>query len=367
MTEKINHKIVNSENEISLKELLLKMKEWFQYLKTKWRLILVTLLFGSVIGFTYAYFQKTKYTATLTFALEDEKNGSGGLSGALGLASSLGIDMGANAGGAFSGSNLIELMKSRTIIERALLNPLDLNKTHSISLAEYFIEFTKLREILSRKKELTNLHYLVHENRDSYSLQKDSLLGEIYKKIVAENSSGILTVIQKDKKISIISVEVKSQDEFFSKSLAESIVKEVSEFYIDSKSKKAKNNVAILQRQTDSIRNELNDAISGVAKATDNVFNLNSALNIKRAPSTRRQVDVQANTAILTQLVTNLEMAKVTLLKETPLIQIIDKPILPLKKEKIGLLMSTIIGGLIATLFVIFFILIKMSLIKFIN
>jgi uncharacterized protein involved in exopolysaccharide biosynthesis len=41
-------------------------------------------------------------------------------------------------------------------------------------------------------------------------------------------------------------------------------------------------------------------------------------------------------------------MAKVSLRKETPLIHVIDKPILPLKKEKVGKLKSFIIGGFLA-------------------
>ena len=59
--------------------------------------------------------------------------------------------------------------------------------------------------------------------------------------------------------------------------------------------------MAILQKQTDSIRGELNRAITGVAVANDNTFSLNPALNVRRTPSARRQVDVQANTAILTE------------------------------------------------------------------
>jgi uncharacterized protein involved in exopolysaccharide biosynthesis len=68
-------------------------------------------------------------------------------------------------------------------------------------------------------------------------------------------------------------------------------------------------------------------------------------LNVRRTPSARRQVDVQANTAILTELVKQTELAKVTLRKETPLIQVIDRPILPLKKEKVGKAKGIIIGG----------------------
>jgi hypothetical protein len=52
-------------------------------------------------------------------------------------------------------------------------------------------------------------------------------------------------------------------------------------------------------------------------------------------------VDVQANT--LTELV-NSGLAKVTLRKETPLIQIIDRPILPLAKERFGKAKGIVLG-----------------------
>jgi uncharacterized protein involved in exopolysaccharide biosynthesis len=359
MTEINNSNTQQPDDEISLKDLILKMKEWYIYLKSKWIIIFIAGILGGAIGFTYSFFQKPTYTATLSFALEDDKaGGGGGLSGALGLASSLGIDMGTSAGGAFSGANLIELMKSRTLIERALLNPIIVSGKTS-SLAEFYIEFSEMREKLNRKNELKSIHYLVDDNRSKFSLQKDSVLGEVFKIIVGDNSTGLLSVAQKDRKISIISVDVKTENEFFSKALTESVVKEVSEFYIDTKSKRARTNVAILQKQADSIRSELNAAISGVAQASDNVFNLNTALNIKRAPSTRRQVDVQANTAILTQLVTNLEMAKVNVLKETPLIQIIDKPILPLKKEKDSKLKRLLLSGFLTAFLLVIVLIIK--------
>jgi uncharacterized protein involved in exopolysaccharide biosynthesis len=54
---------------------------------------------------------------------------------------------------------------------------------------------------------------------------------------------------------------------------------------------------------------------------------------------------VQANTAILTELVKQSELAKVTLRKETPLIQIIDRPILPLAKERFGKAKGIVLGG----------------------
>ena len=113
---------------------------------------------------------------------------------------------------------------------------------------------------------------------------------------------------------------VKTENELFSKLFCEQLLKETSDFYIETKSKKARLNVDVLQHQADSIRAELNNAITGVATATDNVYNLNPAFNVKSTPSKRKQVDVQANTAILTQLVAQLELSKVSLRKETPLV-----------------------------------------------
>jgi uncharacterized protein involved in exopolysaccharide biosynthesis len=342
-----NNDIQNiAEDEISLKELILKIKDWYRFLLTKWLIIVAAGIIGGAIGVGYAVTQKATYTASLSFALEDEKaGGGGGLGGALGLASSLGIDLGTSAGGAFSGANLIELMKSRNIVEKSLLNPILVNgKTKS--LAQHFINFNKLNKNWDKKPLLKGIEFTPDADRSKFTLQQDSILGNIYASIAGAN--GLLSVAQKDKKISIINIEVKSTDEIFSKAFTESIAQEVSSYYIEIKSKKARQNMEILQRQTDSIRAELNGAITGVAAAADKTFGLNPAMMVRKTPGTRRQVDVQANTAILTQLVTNLEMAKVSLRKETPLIQVIDRPILPLKKEKVGKLKSLTLGGFLA-------------------
>jgi hypothetical protein len=164
-----------------------------------------------------------------------------------------------------------------------------------------------------------------------------------------------VTVSKKDKKISIIIVNVKSNNELFAKYFTEALAEQVSDFYIDYKSKKARENVAILMKQTDSVRAELNTAITGVAVSVDKTFNLNPALNVRRTPTIKKQVDVQANTFILTELVKQTELAKVTLRKETPLIQVIDSPILPLKNNKTGIVFGIIVGGVISLFLTLLF------------
>jgi len=338
-------------DEISLKEIIIKIREWSQILFNHWKLIIAISVLSGVIGFVYASSQKPIYTATLTFALEDEKSG-GGLSGALGLASSFGIDLGGGgAGGAFSGANLMALMKSHLIVEKTLLNPIEING-EKISIAEYYIQINKLRDAWNKNPIFKKIQFLPNSNRQKFTLQQDSILKVIYSNLTSPES---LTISQKDKKVSIISIEVMSLNEKFSKIFCENLATVTSDYYVELKSKKARMNVEILQKKADSIRAELNSAIIGVAKASDNVYNLNPAFNIKKTPSTSRQVDVQANTAMLTSLVTNLEMSKMTLLKETPLIQIIDRPIFPLQKEKLSKLKMLVLGSFLGFIITIIY------------
>ncbi|HBT94125.1 MAG TPA: lipopolysaccharide biosynthesis protein [Chitinophagaceae bacterium] len=330
-------------DEISLKELVLKIKEWYQFFLTKWKLIVLAGIIGGLIGFTYAYFQKPTYKAVLTFALEEEKSG-GGMSGLGGLASQFGFDIGGSGGGAFAGSNLIELMKSRLLVEKTLLNPIEVNGK-TISIAEYYIQINKMREAWDENPAFKNIQFLPNADRASFTLQQDSILKGIFSAVTSPTS---LTIGQKDKKVSITSIEVVSSNENFSKIFCENLAKETSEYYVEIKSKKARLNVEILQHQVDSVRGQFNTSINEVAFASDGIFNLNPALKSKGTQPAKRQVDLQINTTMLTSLVSNLEMSKMALRKETPLIQVIDKPIFPLEKEKVGKLKSLVLGGFLA-------------------
>jgi uncharacterized protein involved in exopolysaccharide biosynthesis len=331
-------------DEISLKELIHQLQDWIAYLKTQWKLIVGIAALGAMIGFVYAIFVKPNYLATTTFVLEEDKGGgAGGLGSALGLASSFGLDLGGGGGGLFSSTNIIELMKSRLVVEKTLLNPIQVGGKE-ISLADYYIQINELKDSWAKKPAVANISFPVNADRTKFSLEQDSILQTISADLKKNN----LTIVQKDKKITIISLTVKTESELFSKLFCEQLLKETSDFYIETKSKKSRLNVDVLQKQVDSIRAELNSAITGAAVESDNVYNLNPAFNVKSSPSRRKQVDVQANSEILKQLVTQLEISKVSLRKETPLVQLIDRPILPLENDKIGKLKALVLGGFLA-------------------
>lgn len=360
-----NNQINNSSNsqanmnqvdsdEISLKELFLKIKEWWTYLLSQWKLIIGVAFIGALLGLAYAWTSKPIYKAEFSFVLEDEKSG-GGLGGALGLASQFGLDLGGGGGGGvFAGDNLLELMKSRSMVQKALLRPINVQGKNQ-SLADYYISINEMREDWEGKANLETLNYPINADLSKFNRVQDSILMVIHQDII----KNLLSVAKVDKKLSILKVTVNSENELFSQAFTEALVKVVSNFYVETKTKKSTANVAILQYQTDSVRNQLNRAISGVAQSNDAIPNLNSARQVLRSSGQQRQIDVQANTAILTELVKNLELSKLSLRKETPLIQVIDRPVLPLAIERVDMIKAILIGGLLTFILLIFFLIIK--------
>jgi len=333
---------LDKNDDISLKDIILILGKWRNYFLSKWLIILIAGVLGGGIGFIYAYLKKPIYLAELSFALDDDK--STGVD-AVGLASQLGLGISSSGGGAFSGDNLLDLMKSRSVVEKTLLTPVVVNG-RSETLAEYYISCNNLRNSWANNSTLKNISFLPDEDRSKFTLAQDSILGEFHRQLIASG----LSVERKDKKLSIINVSVASANELFSKLFVETLTKTVSDFYVETKTKKSAQNVSILQHQTDSIRRELDHAINGVASSMDAIPNANPQRQVLHAASLHKDVDVQADKAILTELVRNLEVAKVSLRKETPLIQIIDRPILPLAKIKPRKSISLAIGGVIAVM-----------------
>lgn len=216
-----------------------------------------------------------------------------------------------------------------------------------------FIAYNKLREAWDSNPATKGVGF--KPNMNVFTRTQDSLLNAISENI----SNNMLNVSKPDKKLGIIEVSIKTDDETFSMLFDKQIVANVNDFYIQTKTKKAAQNLQILQLQTDSVRSMLNRAITGMATSIDANPNPNMALQILKVPSQKRQVDAEANKAILTELIKNLEIAKVSLRKETPLIQVIDEPLYPLKKEKLGKTKGILIGGVIGGLITMIILMLK--------
>jgi hypothetical protein len=332
---------IQKDDDISLKELILKFQEWWKYLLSKWIIILIGGITGGILGLVYASLKKPLYIAELTFVLEGGKQGGAG--NYAGLANQFGLDLGSSgSGGVFEGENLFALMKSRSMIEKTLLTTVDI-KGKKVTLAEYYIDMNKMRDKWAKaNSKLKNIRFLPGANPVEFSLQQNSLISSFRSALVADN----LFLGNADKKSSIMSIKVTSEDELFSKYFTEVLAKEVSDFYIDTKIKKAKRNVDILRYQTDSVRKEFNSAIARAASSADANPNVDPTRQTLQVPYQRRQVDAEANQAMLVELMKNLAVSQNSLREQTPLIQVVDRPVLPLAVLIVNKLNMIIKGGL---------------------
>lgn len=346
--------ITAKDEEISLKELILRSRNFFRYLMSKWLVIVLAGVIGGILGFVYADSKKPVYTAASTFVLEEGSSG-GGLGAYAGVASMVGIDVGGSSGGGiFQGDNIIELYKSRTMIQKALLSEVDVSGKREL-IIDLYLKFTKIRESWSKNPELKNISFSFKPD-NTFSRQQDSILGTV----VNDINLNYLSVAKLDKKLSIIKVEVKASDEQFAKAFNDQIVKKVNDFYVQTKTKKSLEDIAILQQKTDSVRAVMNGAVYTAVAVSDATPNLNPTRQVQRiVPMQRAQISVETNKTILSELVKNLEMSKMALRQETPLIQIIDQPVFPLKKEQFSILKGILLGVLFFCLLTSIFFMMK--------
>jgi hypothetical protein len=331
------------EKEISFDEFRSVVKDYFKYIFSKAILIGIAVVIFFAVGVAYASYQRPVYTAELTFASENESGG--GMGAYAGIAAQFGLNI-PSEGGIFEGENLIQLLQSRFLLEKTFFSLVNIGNKEEL-LINYYVAFkTEEGTLKIKNANFNQLNFKaseLHNNRFKDSLVK-IFCNDIIKSMVIEKP---------DPKLNIISAKVKSTNELFAKLFIETLTNNALLFYVDYKSKKSRQNVVILQKQTDSVRNLLSGSITAIAVSND--LNVNPLRQITRTNVQRRQVDMQASSAMYGELLKQLELSKLVLRRETPLIQIIDTPVLPLEKKKLGRLMGGLIFGLIGGFLVTIF------------
>lgn len=337
----------SEEKKLLLKELFQQAISWWKFLMSHWIIILIFGLVGASIGLTSSLLTKPKYTATLSFALI-EKSGGGGLAD---LASSFGLGglMGGD-NGAFSGDNLLEIIQSRYAIEQTLLTPVNYNGEKK-NLVEIYIEINKLRNDWlknTKNTELKNLSFPIGEQRETFTRTQDSVLYSIYNDIV---STKALMVVRKNKKISIVNVTYVSTNEFFSKIFVEKLMDETYRFYSETRTLQSRSNINMMQAKADSIKNLYESALYKSAGYSQ--ININTALQFAAVPKIKQENNAQLYATVYAEVLKNLETLKLDLARETPIVQIIDTPRMPLKKSRLGKAKGIIYGGILGGLLIV--------------
>jgi len=340
-------------------------------ISANFKLVLIVVLIGAALGLAYSIFKPVRYNAEITFSVEDSKSIGGGLLSSLG--GSIGMDIGSLTGsgnGVLSGDNVLSLLKSKSMMAECLKSPYPIgNNTSSTNtnaaadsnnksiianytIADRYADVYGLREKWAGNDKIGRAIYFGQPDQN-VRLQ-DSLLKLIIKRIEEKE----LSVVKPDKKLSFFNIAINTKDELMSLMITKGIIKIATDFYVDAKVGRLKNNINRLEKRTDSISNLLNQQTYSATEDARLLLNVNPADINAPVYSEISQRDKMVLTTIYAELMKNLEVSKAALIQETPTVQIVDQTGFPLERIETkwyeGILLGVILSLLAITSFLLF-------------
>lgn len=332
-------------------------------ISANFKIVLLAVCVGAALGLAYSIFKPVRYNAEITFSVEDSKSIGGGLLSSLG--GSIGMDIGSLTGsgnGVLSGDNVLSLLKSKSMMAECLKSPYlisnnnistktnaaaDSNKQSAISnytIADRYADVYGLREKWAGNEKIGRAIYFGQPDQN-VRLQ-DSLLKLIIKRIEEKE----LSVVKPDKKLSFFNIAINTKDELMSLLITQRIIKIATDFYVDAKVGRLKNNINRLEKRTDSISNLLNQQTYSATEDARLLLNVNPADINAPVYSEISQRDKMVLTTIYAELMKNLEVSKAALIQETPTVQIVDQTGFPLERIETKWYEGIFLGALLSLL-----------------
>ena len=309
--------------ENNLKYIFLKLLVVVPFFVREWKKIILGCLIGLGIGLAVEFKRSKEQTlqSKIVFVLENDNAGGGGLSE---IASTLGIGGGGVSGGSlFSGENFQELLKTRIIYRKALLT-----KVKYGDKEDYFGNFF-LRKSRLQENEWSHLppQFFTYEFKNSdinnLSPEDKNLLNTIYE-YLKDNTQ----VTQKNSKSSFQTLSVETHSDTLSYVWSKLFLKTVTDYYIETKSKKSKELLKVMENRTDSLRAALYYTQGKLANYNDQ----NQQIIFQRAKiiSERLQMTNNQLQGLYFEAARNLDNLRFSLVKEAPLLTIIEDTELPI-------------------------------------
>ena len=133
----------------------------------------------------------------------------------------------------------------------------------------------------------------------------------------------------------------------------------LSEFYLDSSNSKQEGDFKLVKTKYDSINNALDATMYAVAKFEDQnqgLFTKKDALRLRKLKADELKLGV-----MLGEIEKQYQIAQLTMERSSEFIQVIDRPILPLKPINKGRIYFFLLGGFLGGLLSIAYLVLKKS------
>ena len=246
-------------DEIPLKYILIKLSEYKAYLFSKIYIIIAVSAVFCMLGVVFGLYSDQKYAAELTFVVEEQQLGGGSLGAMSGMASKFGFDIGGSSNTTFSQNNILEFLKSRGVVEAALMQNRKVNKIDDL-LIEHYLYINNIKDSLKSDKILDQVSF-----HGVLTQINDSISGDVWMSIVEEK---LLVELQSDQ-ANIINLSYTSINEEFAKVFVETLIEQMSKMYISHQTAQASNTLGFLTSRSDSVFKELEIAEEEFANVKD--------------------------------------------------------------------------------------------------
>lgn len=344
---------INS-NEIDISKIIKEFAIW-KHLITKNLLILLIILsvFGS-LGYLYAKFKKPFYTAEIKFILKSDNSPNSALSG---LTSLLGSSTSASS---TSIERIVELVSAEKVIIDVLFTKNKFENKNDFVINQIYnrFKFNKLWE------EDTVLRYF-KPFKSKIPIELMNLTErKALKKIIEflngnEKIKG--SILKKfDKKSGVISISTTTSSEILSILITKQLYQSFISFYINEASLTSNQNVDLLRRKVDSIRNELYVVQKTSAVQSDQALGV--LLQQDRVNNKTLAVKEQMLTVMYAEAQKNFQVYQTTQSMNKPVFSIIEEPFSPIEPKKLNKVLYTILFAFTGCFFTLIFCRIRMYL-----
>ncbi len=322
------------ENSVSSKEVILHFIDFVKMLARNWRVIMIGFLVGAIISLAKSLSTDVKATYKSFIVFNLELGGGGGMGQLGGLANAFGIGGGNGVAGGdlFTSQNFPTIVRSRVVLERALMSEVVVNGDSTL-LINYVIDSSDIKTNewagdLFHQPFHEGINYKFTKNKlpNEFTPLENVIIGQVYDKLFDAT-----TVENVETTSSIIQLNVTLNNEKLANVWAKAVLEATEKFYVEMRTKKTRNLLKVQENRLAEIRAQLNSTDKRIARINyENPNVVDPSAQFKEAQINRSSTFL--NNQYMTQLAT-IEGLNRILIEQTPLFTIMEESRLPLETE----------------------------------
>ena len=322
------------QKEVTIKEIVQKLLGFWKLIRGHIKKLVITGLLGGILLIFVAYLTPKQYEAVSTVFLKSGGGGSASMLG--GLASQFGL--GGLGGGEIDEDKFLAIGVSRSVIKQTLCNKVNLNGREDMMI-NFVLSDLKLDETWEDEESTLKGFKIRSTNANQFTYVEDSVFISLHEILNEEYIS------LSSSKEGIISATNRFFNDSLSKLFNEIWVEEMSQYFIEKNVSKTKNELGLVQNQVDSIYDLLKNKEVQLAEIKDSKSKVVKFKGYVDEFRLRREIEMLS--LMFAEGIKNLEIAKYSLRNQTPVVDLIDRPRLPLEEKKKSKAKSGILGGIL--------------------